>query len=88
MKVLCYDIKYRGREAILSITSPEALANFSKHGYINYYSAETAPTELEIEAVLPKNWLDRLIDADKAVKEALESETGLKVERCNWRIIN
>ena len=87
MKVLCYDIKYKGKEAIISITGPEALANFSEKGYINYYSAETAPVELAIDVILPKDWLNNIVDADRAVKEVLESETGLKVDKCSWRII-
>ena len=87
MKVYCYDINYVGKEAIISITGPEALKSFAENGCVNYYGSETAPKEITIEVFLPIDWLNDIISAEQKVKCILESEVGLKVARFNWRPI-
>lgn len=82
-KVYCYGIKYTGKEAVMSCTGSDALANFVEHGYLSYYSGDEAPKDLTVTLKLPDNWLDDIISTEKLVKQVLEEDTGLKIEKFN-----
>jgi len=84
MKVYCYNIKYQGKEAIISISGPNALQGFAENGYINFYNNETAPKSLEVDVSLSNNWLDNLIDTEEKIKAVLQEETGLTIQTFNY----
>lgn len=86
-RVHCFKIKYTGKEAIISVTGPEALSNYVEHGYLSYYSGEEAPKELTICLPLKDDWFNDLDNTENKVKAVLEEETGLKVEKFSWTVL-
>lgn len=80
MRVLCFNIKYEGRDSIMFISGPSMLQNFVEEGFVGMYNGESAPKQLEVDLNLPKNYLEDLDTAELLVKTKLEEETGLKIK--------
>lgn len=87
-RVHCFKIKYTGKEAIISITGQDALKAFAETGYLTYYGSEEAPKEITICLPLKDNWFDNLDATETMIKNVLEEETGLKVEKFSWTVLN
>lgn len=88
MKVLCFNIKYEGRDSIMFIFGPSMLQNFVEKGFAGMYNGDSAPKRLEIDLKLPDNYLDDLDTAELLVKAKLEEETGLKIKSFSFTIPN
>lgn len=82
MKVTAFNIKYKNNTSYLTITGCKALEAFVNTGKVGFYNADTAPTELEVEVIIPKaiNVLNLDFDSlHNQVKKFLEEDTGLEV---------
>lgn len=82
-----YNIKYKGKQTILSVTGPEALQNFVD-GYTNVYDASTAPKTADLIIDIDYDPYENFAQLDADIKKELHKDVVLEVMHFDYLIYN
>lgn len=96
IKFFCFNIKYTGREKVISVTGPGGLRNFIDPTYREFYGkgytdtldANTAPNNLLIELNISELDQANLDEYYDALKKEIEGKVGLTVKSFSYSIIS
>jgi len=93
--VHCFNIRYTGRDKVISVIGSEGLRNFMDKtyrdfygkGYVDTIDASTAPTDMVLELTVKDDYFDTIDEYYDILKEKIEKKTGISVKSFSYTII-